>query len=118
MPRTTESIVDSHREATARRAAGRPVWDRRVNVADVFHNEAMTFEQRRDAIARRLRASDWLAGRDMFDGLVLAVEGLEQAEDADEFDGWWDEIYDHADADRVWIETTRRVTPITTTNGS
>lgn len=105
MPRTIESLVASHTAATERRASGHPVWDRTVNLSGVFHNEEMTFAERRDAIVRRLRASGWLDDRDEFDELVEAVEGLEQAEDAEEFDSWWDEVYDHADADRVWIQT-------------
>ncbi len=105
MSRTADHLVEVHEVARARVAAGLPVWDRRLDVAGVFHTDALTFEQRRDAVARAVRASGWLDGRDMFDALVLAVEGLEQAEDADEFDGWWDEVYDHADYDRVWIVT-------------
>ena len=30
MPRTVESIVESHRVASARRAAGKPIWDVKV----------------------------------------------------------------------------------------
>lgn len=105
MPRTVEHLVEVHRLAWARVAAGLPSWERRLDVAGVFHDGALTFEQRRDAVVARIRASGWLDGRDMFDGLVLAVEGLEGADDVDEFDGWWDEIYDYADYDRVWIVT-------------
>ncbi len=105
MPRTVDHIVETHRLAAERRAAGQPVWDRRINVADIWRNEALTFEQRRDAIVARLRTSAWLAGRNASDPLVEAVDGLAAADDVDEFDGWWDEVYDHADYDRVWIAT-------------
>jgi hypothetical protein len=105
MPNTVEHKVEMHRLARERVAAGKPVWGRKINLADVFHDETLTFEQRRDAIVARMRASSWLKGRDEFDGLVEAVDGLADAEDADEFDGWWDDICDIADADRVWIET-------------
>ncbi len=105
MPDSADHRVEMHRLARERVAAGMPVWDRRVNVADVFHDEAMSFIERRDAIVARLRSSGWLDGRDEFDGLVEAVDGLANADDDDEFNAWWDEIYDHADADRVWIAT-------------
>lgn len=105
MPSTIDHKVEMFHVAQSRRAAGLPVWERRLNFADVVHNEALSFEQRRDAIVDRLRHSAWFAGRDEFDELVEAVDNLARADDADEFDGWWDEIYDVADYDRVWIVT-------------
>jgi len=108
MPRTIEHIVDMHRIAQDRKAKGQPVWDRKVNLAGIFHNDTMTFTERRDAIVRVLRASAWLkerADRDACGGLGEIVDNLADAEDAEEFDGWWDELYDEADYDRVWIAT-------------
>ena len=105
MPDTVEHRVKMHRLSRARHAAGLPVWDRRINFADVFHNDAMTFTERRDTIVRRLRASRWLEGRDELDELVRLVDELADTQDGDEFDGPWDGIYDHADYDRVWINT-------------
>lgn len=103
MPRDIEQIVETHRAARERVAAGLPVWDRRINLADIFRNEDMTFEQRRDAIVKRIRNSGWITE----DSYTLAdlVEELGDAESADEFDAVWDEIYNQADADRVWIAT-------------
>ena len=103
--RTIEHLVETHRIAAERTAAGLPVWDRRLDVSDVFHNDALTFTEKRDAIMHKLRATGWLDDRDMFDGLVLAVDGLADAVDENEFDGWWDEVYGYADYDRVWIKT-------------
>jgi hypothetical protein len=94
-----------HRLATERRAAGKPIWDRKIRLGDVFHNDAMTFEQIRDTTVKRIRASGWLEGRDEFDDLMLAVEELAEAEDVKHFDMVWSAIYDEADYDRVWIET-------------
>jgi hypothetical protein len=105
MSRTIEGIVDAHRVASERRAAGRPIWDERVNLRDVFHNEAMTFEERRDVIVARLRRSRWVRGMDEYDAVPQLLEELAETSDGDEFDGPWDEIYDYADADRVWIGT-------------
>lgn len=99
MPRTIEHIVEMHRLAQDRKANGRPIWDRKINLTGVFHNNDLTFEQRRDAIVRILRASAWMKER-------AEVDNLAYAEDTEEFDGWWDELYDEADYDRVWIATT------------
>jgi hypothetical protein len=105
MPDTADHRAEMFSLAHQRRAAGLPLWERTVNLREVFHNEEMTFEQRRDAIVRILRASPWLAGRGEFDALVEIVDLLADACDAEEFDGWWSELYDHADYDRVWIAT-------------
>lgn len=102
MSRSIEHIVDTYRIASERQAVGRPIWDRKFDVSDVFHNESMTFEQRRDAICSRPRAHPWFAENRELENIV---EELEFSEDGDEFDGPWDALYDEADYDRVWIET-------------
>ncbi len=78
-------------------------WLLTINVADVFRNEDMTFEQRRDAIVQRIHASGWIAEDDYTLGDL--VDELGDAADTDDFDAVWDEIYNQADADRVWIAT-------------
>ena len=105
MPQTVEHKVEMARIARKRIAAGKPVWDRKINLSGVFHNTDMSFEERRDAIVRILRASTWIKGLDEFDNAMEALDGLADAEDTEEFDGWFDELYDCADADRVWITT-------------
>lgn len=105
MPRTVEGIVEAHLAAAELRKAGKPIWSKRINLADVFHNEDLTFIQRRDAIVARIRRSGWLAQYDEYDELTQVVEELSEAENTDEFDGPWDVIYDYADIDRVWIST-------------
>jgi hypothetical protein len=55
MPATPDHKVEMHQLARSRVAAGLPVWDQKLRLADVFHNDAMTFEQRRDAIVQRIR---------------------------------------------------------------
>jgi hypothetical protein len=91
--------------AAGRRRAGQPVWDRTIRLGDVFHNEAMSFEERRDAIVRRLRDSRWLRDHDEGDELHQFIEELADTADKTEFNGPWDEIYDIADVERVWIDT-------------
>lgn len=39
MPRTIESIVENHRVAAARRAAGKPVWDRKIDIKAVLYED-------------------------------------------------------------------------------
>jgi hypothetical protein len=105
MPDTAEHRADMHRLATERRKAGLPVWDRKISLADVFHNDEMGFEQKRDTIVARIRATRWLRDYGEDGDLPQFVEELAGARTPDEFDGPWDCIYDIADADRVWIAT-------------
>lgn len=80
----------------------RQPWRMTVHLIDVFHNQAMTYEQRRDAIIERLRRQ-WVPS----DGgpLDRTVEDLADAIDVEEFDDVWSEILDRADVDRVWLAT-------------
>ena len=107
MPRTADHIVHAHKIARQRVAEGKPVWAHRIDLSDAFHNDTLTFEERRDAIAKRLKASPWYKDADVaeFDGVHDVVNEIGHAEDAEEFDGWWDELYDLADIDRVHIRT-------------
>lgn len=102
-----EHKVEMHQLARERQDAGLPVWDRKLRLADVFRNEDMSFEERRDAIVARIRATAWFKGYGEGDDLPQFVEELAGTQTPDEFDGPWDCIYDQADADRVWIETRR-----------
>lgn len=107
MPDTPEHRADMHRLATERRKAGLPVWDRKLRLADVWRNESMSFEERRDTIVARIRASEWFKEYDEHDELPEAVAELAEAPHANDFDDVWGWIYDIADVDRVWIETVR-----------
>ena len=105
MPDTADHRVEMYRLATERRNAGRPIWAHKINLADVFHNDDLTFTEKRDAIVARIRATRWFKDCDEYDDLPQFVEELADARTPDEFDGPWDCIYDIADADRVWIAT-------------
>ena len=102
MARTIDSIVASHRAAQERRDQGRPIWDRKIRLGDVFRNEDMTFEQSRDAIVDRIRRT---GGADDNYTVGELLDELADTDDGDAFDEVWDLIYDEADADRVWIDT-------------
>jgi hypothetical protein len=105
MARDIEHSVETHRLAQQRRAAGRPVWDLTINLADFWNNEDLTFEQRRDKTVERIRQSPWFTEYDEDSSLHALVEELADAADGDEFDGPWEEIFDLADIDGVWIAT-------------
>ncbi len=108
MQHSLDSLAAAHRAAAVRRAAGRPIWDRKIRLGDVFHNGAMTFAERRDAIVDRLRRSGWPGQNDNIAALLV---DLAEAQDAEKFDPIWDEVYDEADLDRVWIETNSQPRP-------
>lgn len=80
-----------------------PHWDDTIDVSDVFHNDELSYEEIRATVVVRLRESNWLhgAGSDLAD----LVDELASAEDIDEFNGVWADIYDCADRDRIWIDT-------------
>lgn len=105
MHSTGEHWADMHRLARERLEAGKPVWDSKLRLADVWRNPEMTFTERRDAIVARIRASQWFKGYDEYDDLPQFTEELSEVETAEDFDITWTQIYDIADADRVWIET-------------
>ena len=76
------------------------VWHETLNLRDVFHNDDMEFEVKRDEIVKRitsLRLLDATAEQ--------IAEALGDAEDEDEFDEYWSEFYDWADSVRVWVAT-------------
>jgi hypothetical protein len=101
MPRDIEQIVDTHHLAAERHAAGKPVWDRKITIYLV---DLDTFEERRDAWVRRLSQSSWSNDNDELKSMLTDLAG---ASNAEEFDITLDEIYDLADADRVWITVQR-----------
>ena len=94
-----------HRLSRERIAAGKPSWAHHISLEDVFHNDDLSFTEKRDAIVARIRASSWYKGYDETGDMSEIVEDLAAATDTDEFDAAWDELYDIADADRVWIAT-------------
>ena len=83
-----------------------PQWKMTIDLSAVFHNDTMTFEERRDRIVEILRGSRWVKNTDgALNDLPAVVDELAETVDVDEFDSVWDAIYDRADDDRVWIKT-------------
>lgn len=76
------------------------VWHETLNLRDVFHNEDLEFEARRDEIVKRITSLR------MLDATAEQIaEALGEAEDEEEFDEYWDDFYDWADDVRVWVAT-------------
>jgi len=103
--RTIESLVEAHRLATERKSQGLPIWAYTVDVSAVFHNDDLDFVARRDRIAEILRRSKWFTDEDESSELHEIVDNIADSEDVDEFDNWWECLYDCADYARAWIKT-------------
>ena len=76
-------------------------WRSELDLSDIFHNEQYTFEEKRDLIVQRFLnlgiRSPVVAGM---------VESLSASFDENEFDIYWDKLYDWADSGkRLWIRT-------------
>ena len=78
-------------------------WEHNLLIADVFHDEARSFEERRDLIVKRILASRFWDAED--EDLVTIVEDLGKAPDEDRFDEFWDEFYNWCDEHAVWVAT-------------
>ena len=124
MPRTIESIVENHRVASERRAAGKAVWDSKINIKEILHeDQSNTSNEHSAAVANRIGAlvrsrvpATWLdisADEVDFD-LIEIVEGMEALK-PDSYDGeedftpledlnsMLDQLYDWADGKRIWL---------------
>ena len=102
MSRDLELRVAAFQLAQQRLAVGLPIWAESIDVADVFHNKDLSFEQIRDFVVERFRKSNWVQVNERVQELL---ELLAESEDEDAFNSIFDELYDIADIDRVWIKT-------------
>lgn len=80
-------------------------WIRIVKLKDVWHNDDLPFEKKRDKIVERIKESGWRDITPYPDTFDERVADLTASSDTSEFDSWFNELYDLADSDRVWIET-------------
>jgi hypothetical protein len=81
------------------------VWLHTIDLGDIFHDHSLAFEKKRDLIVERLRASDWVKQAHPNSLVADTVDELAETFDEEEFDEVWNDLYDRADVDRVWIET-------------
>ena len=80
-----------------------PVWHLTVKLGSVWRAD-LIFPLKRDAVVEIIKASGW---RDIADAEELdpLLEELAETLNLAEFDSVFNDIYDLADRDRVWIET-------------
>lgn len=124
MPRTVEHIVACHEAAAARRAAGIPIWDRKLNFKGLLSTDETPehIAVVSVAIARRIRAQlpasffdithddydyDFVDAIEMMGECTVAALAEDKANGVDAvdmFNGWLETIYDWADNNRVWID--------------
>ena len=82
-------------------------WDHKLDVSDIFHNDDLTLEEKRDHIVARIKAAPFFDPDDL--ELDELVDELGQVDDTGYFDQVWNAFYDWCDIDkRVWIETWKR----------
>src|SRR5690242_5116817 len=105
MPATPEHTAQVHQLVEERLQAGKPVWDHTIDLTSVFHDTAAPFTDWRDSVIAILRASAWVKDTEDSSLLSQAMDGLTYARDLEEFNKWWDVVYDLADYDRVQITT-------------
>jgi hypothetical protein len=82
-------------------------WKIHIYVADVWHDDDVSFERLKEIVCQRIRESGWRdlqVGDDARDDWDNLVDELADAETEDEFDCVWAAMYDHADEDRVWLD--------------
>ena len=89
---------------------GTAQWGFQVRLGDLFTDEQMPFEQKRDTVVERLRAAgvaeDVRLDRFAKEDFERLVSDLALAPDAEEFDRVLDDLFDWGDDDkRMWIQT-------------
>ncbi len=81
-------------------------WELTVDVSDEWEGfQERGFEESVKRIVDKIKRSGWrdlTPYPDTFDELVAR---LESSSDIGDFNEWWDELYDLADSDRVWVAT-------------
>lgn len=77
------------------------VWHETINLTHVWNHDD-PWEEVRDKVIPIIKASKWYTWNSALEDIVYR---LEYADDIEDFDYTWDELYDLADRDRVWIGT-------------
>lgn len=79
------------------------IWKHTLKLRDVFHDETLTYEERRDEIIKRIKRSTFWDPESWT--LADIVNELSECDSEWEFNDEWDRFYDHADEKRIWVET-------------
>lgn len=80
-------------------------WIYTVHLTQWFHNEDMSFTEKRDAVADKIEFGQWRKLSNEPEYLLALVAELRKTKDTESFDKVFSKIYDLADDDRIWIET-------------
>jgi hypothetical protein len=124
MAHSADHRVECHRLASERRAQGKPVWDRSINIREIINRDkSNTSHEHLVSVAheiaallrRRVPASTFDITNDDYnmelDEIVEEMESLKVGDCADDpdytlldhFNGLMHGIYDWADYNRVWL---------------
>ena len=83
-------------------------WKNRLNLGDIFQDDDMPLEEKRDVIVARIKASGWYRReikRDDCCDLFYIVDELADVDSDDYFNVVWNALYDWCDVDkRVWLD--------------
>ena len=104
MPDSAQHRADMHTLATNRRAVGKPVWESRVNIGGILHNEDLTFEAKRDRFVAAIKGSKWFS-ENASEDLAETIEEMEDTDTVEYFDQVLSVVYDLADYDRIWLNS-------------
>lgn len=80
-------------------------WFLTIDLADLWQDEDLPFEEKRDAICNRIRSSNWAKLTPYPGHLNELVNAVGATENTGSFDAAFNELYDLADSDGVWFET-------------
>ena len=81
-----------------------PVWHLTIKLGDLWRAD-IGFPEKRDKIVSVLKISGWRDLTDRQEDFDELIDELSETLNIQEFDLAFSDIYDLADADRVWIET-------------
>ncbi len=85
-----------------------PQWNRTINLADLvarWKKGELTIPQLAEKVVERIEASGWVEDTAYPDTLRDHLSRLKQADCASHYESAFDWIYNVADEDRVWTET-------------
>lgn len=108
--------AEMHQLAQDRLNRGLPSWAATLRLKDFYHNDLLTFEEKREKIVFRIKQlalykaaertiedpslKGWRDAK-RFLGLIKELAGS----DAEDFDELFGQFYDWADVNRIWVET-------------
>ncbi len=111
-PRNIDQIVATHRAATARRQAGKPTWERSINIKDLLSTDDLSDEncaRLGREVAERLKVGlpkTWLENDFELEEIIEHFESITPYDvypALADFNNALDDLYDWGDARRVWL---------------